>query len=101
MASPIARAPELWYDAAMTSYRGPQVNRRTVLGLGVAGAALARAPASAAAPFDLEEATVLELRRRLEAGKETARSLVDKYLARIEALDRRGPELRSVIEVNP
>src|SRR5262249_13677273 len=30
-----------------------------------------------------------------------AADLVDRYLARIEALDRRGPALRSVIEVNP
>src|SRR5262245_10150686 len=37
----------------------------------------------------------------MRAGKETARSLVEKYLARIEAIDRGGLALRSVIEVNP
>ena len=31
----------------------------------------------------------------------TSRELVDKYLARIDAIDRRGPKLNSVIEVNP
>ena len=43
-------------------------------------------------------------RRPAEAhgvGAETARSLAEKYLARIEALDRRGPALRAVLEINP
>ena len=31
----------------------------------------------------------------------TSRELVDKYLARIDAIDRRGPKLNSIIEVNP
>jgi amidase len=52
-------------------------------------------------PFDLEEATIADLQRRMEAGQDTSRSLVEKYLARIEAVDRRGPELRSVLEINP
>src|SRR6185436_719312 len=50
---------------------------------------------------ELEEATLAELQRRLVAGQETARSLTEKYLARIAALDRSGPELHSVIELNP
>src|SRR5262249_10262085 len=37
----------------------------------------------------------------LKSGKFTARWVVEKYLARIEAIDRQGPALRSVIEVNP
>ena len=37
----------------------------------------------------------------MQAGQDTARSLVDKYLARIEAIDRSGPSLHSVIEINP
>ena len=37
----------------------------------------------------------------MQSGKWTARSLVEKYLARIEAIDRHGPALRSVLEVNP
>jgi amidase len=49
----------------------------------------------------LEEATVAELQRRMASGEESARSLVEKYLARIEALDREGPALRSIIEINP
>ena len=37
----------------------------------------------------------------MKAGKLTARSLAEKYLARIEAIDRQGPALDSVIEINP
>src|SRR5690349_12156864 len=60
-------------------------------------------PQRGAAPltFDLEEATIADLQRRMESDQETARSLAEKYLARIEAIDRRGPALRSVIETNP
>jgi amidase len=59
-------------------------------------------PAPAEAPrFDLEETTIADLQTRMERGQETARSLVDKYLARIESLDRNGPGLHSVIEINP
>jgi len=59
------------------------------------------AQAPRVAPFDLDEATIAELQRRMETGAETSRSLVEKYLARIDAVDRRGPELRSVLEINP
>src|SRR5205823_2096824 len=34
-------------------------------------------------------------------GRDTSRSLVEKYLARIQAVDRTGPELRSILEINP
>ena len=51
--------------------------------------------------FDLEEATIAELQARMQSGQETSRSLVDKYIARIEAIDRSGPALHSVIELNP
>ncbi len=45
--------------------------------------------------------TIADLQKRMEEGQETARSLVDKYLTRIENIDRGGPTLRSVIEINP
>ena len=40
------------------------------------------------------------LQEAMDAGDLTARELVDYYLDRIETIDRAGPELRSVIEVN-
>ncbi len=56
---------------------------------------------AAPAAFDLEELTIADLQARMQSGQETARSLVDKYLARIAALDASGPAIHSVIEVNP
>jgi amidase len=51
--------------------------------------------------FELEELSIAELQAGLASGRWTARSLAEAYLARIEALDRQGPALRAVLEVNP
>jgi amidase len=51
--------------------------------------------------FELGELTIIELQDGMQSGKYTSRSLAEKYLARIEAIDRQGPGLRSVIELNP
>ena len=51
--------------------------------------------------FPLDEATVEQLQQWMQTGRYTSRQLVDLYLARIEQIDRSGPTLRSVIEVNP
>ena len=50
---------------------------------------------------DYEEHDVAALQQAMESGELTAVKLVDYYLDRIEALDRSGPELRSIIEINP
>jgi amidase len=87
-------------------------DRRRFLQAGLLGGTAAVAPAApvpadeAAAPgkvepFELDELTLADLQEGLRSGKWTARALTEKYLARIEAIDRRGPALRSVIEVNP
>jgi amidase len=59
------------------------------------------APFAEARTFELDEITIAELQEGMKAGKFTARSVTEKYLARIEAVDARGPALRSVIETNP
>ncbi|GAA4354545.1 amidase [Hymenobacter saemangeumensis] len=51
--------------------------------------------------FVLHEATVADLQARMAKGTETARSLCQHYLKRIEALNAAGPKLRAVIETNP
>jgi amidase len=51
--------------------------------------------------FDLEEATIVQLQADMVEGKRTARSITEQYLARIESLDRKGPNLRHVLETNP
>jgi amidase len=51
--------------------------------------------------FELEELTFSELQEGMKSGKFTARSLVKKYLDRIDDIDKHGPMLNSVIEINP
>ena len=52
-------------------------------------------------PFELEEATIADLQSAMASGRRTARSITQLYLDRIAELDRKGPTLRHVIEVNP
>jgi amidase len=59
------------------------------------------APAPGVRPFELDEATIADLQAGMASGKYTAHSLTQKYLARIEEIDKRGPVVNSVIEVNP
>jgi amidase len=51
--------------------------------------------------FELDEITIGELQQGMETGRLSARSIAEKYLARIAAIDRSGPTLRAVIETNP
>ena len=53
------------------------------------------------AEFELAEATVSDLQSAMVSGRFTARAIVDQYLERIDELDRKGPALHHVIEVNP
>jgi len=69
------------------------------------GAARAVEPAPAELaqpkPFELDEITIAELQAGMASGKYRARSIAEKYLARMEEIDKQGPTLASVIEVNP
>ncbi|MGH9725061.1 MAG: amidase family protein, partial [Candidatus Acidiferrales bacterium] len=56
---------------------------------------------SSAPDFELEEITVAQLQDAMASGKWTARSIAEKYLARISEIDTHGPALNSVIELNP
>ena len=95
-------------------------SRRTFLQTGViGGAAAAIYPALGAArvvaaedsspksappeipPFELEEMTIDQLQADMKSGKYTARSLTEKYLQRIHDVDKQGPAVNSVIELNP
>ena len=51
--------------------------------------------------FELSELTIADLQAGLTSGRFTAKSLTEKYLARIEEVDRCGAVVNSVIEVNP
>ncbi len=49
----------------------------------------------------MDNVSIAQLQEGLTAGKWTAVSLCEKYLTRIEEIDRSGPTLKSVIEINP
>src|SRR6185503_18672516 len=51
--------------------------------------------------FELEELTISDLQAGMQSGKYTSHQLVKKYLDRIDDIDKDGPKLNSVIEVNP
>ena len=52
-------------------------------------------------PFELDELTISDLQDGMKSGKFTSRSLVEKYLGRIQQIDTQGPALNAVIELNP
>ena len=52
-------------------------------------------------PFELDEITIPELQEGMKSGKFTARVLVEKYSTRIDEIDKRGPAVNAVIELNP
>ncbi len=58
-------------------------------------------PATEVKSFELDEITIADLQDGMKSGKFTARSLVDKYTARIEEIDKHGPAINSVLELNP
>jgi len=51
--------------------------------------------------FIFNETTVEALQGKMADGSETARSITERYLQRIAAIDRSGPGLNAVIEINP
>jgi amidase len=64
--------------------------------------AIARpSPASEVPSFELDEISVSDLADGMESGKYSARSIAEKYLARITAIDKQGPAINALIEVNP
>jgi amidase len=69
-------------------------------------AAMRRGPAPAPAPGvptpdELFEQSVAGVRSAMERGSLTSRALIDRYLHRIDAMDKRGPAINAVIELNP
>jgi len=54
-----------------------------------------------AAPYQVAEKDIATLQADMAAGRVTSADLVRAYITRIDALDRKGPQLRAVIAVNP
>ena len=68
---------------------------------GASGGNATAAEAADVSAFELDEITIGELQDGMKSGKFTARSIAEKYLARIAAVDKNGPMVNSVIETNP
>ena len=51
--------------------------------------------------FPLEELTIDELQGKMKSGELTSRAITEMYLKRIEEIDKSGPGINSVIEINP
>jgi amidase len=68
------------------------------------GAAIPRDDGSSdtrSAPFELSEVTVADLQEGMQSGKWTAERITELYQWQIEQVDRRGPNINAVLEVNP
>jgi amidase len=69
------------------------------------GKAMATARGSARgggeAHVDVVEAGIADLQAAMLAGRTSSRGLVNAYLARIRAIDKSGPRINSIIELNP
>jgi len=51
--------------------------------------------------FELNEETISSLQEKMAAGNYTSEQITNLYLARINEIDKKGPVLNSVIEINP
>jgi len=67
----------------------------------LAGVLVLPGAGQAQAPFRVEETTIAEVHAAFRAGTLTCRAVVEAYLARIQAYDRNGPALNSLVVVNP
>ena len=86
------------------------MKRRDVLQLAAFGAATlvsrsARDDAAGQTPpataAGVPEQTIAELQAAMAGGSTSSRAVTERYLDRIESIDRRGPAINSVIELNP
>lgn len=76
------------------------LHRAALVGGAVLAARRVHAQPTSAA-FSVEETSVASLQEAMSRGHTTARGVTEAYLQRIAAIDRSGPRLNSVIEVNP
>src|SRR4051812_29168625 len=58
-------------------------------------------PESDVGDFVLNEITIDELQKKMQSGEYTSRSITQLYLDRINDIDKKGPAINAVIELNP
>src|SRR5688572_22267058 len=66
-----------------------------------AGAPDMSSAAPAKAREAVVEASIAELQKAMQSGKLTSKAITQQYLTRIKAIDKAGPKLNAVIELNP
>jgi amidase len=103
-------------DTASTRGHDGHISRRGFLRSGLSGGILIagfpgvipgpescspRHPIPGIQASELDEKTIGDLADGMKSGRYTARSITESYIARIDAIDKQGPSLRSVIELNP
>jgi len=104
------------YDSVSTEEHERHISRRGFIKTGFSGGMLMAAlpggilsgetsppapPLPGVQASDLDEKTIGDLADGMKSGRYTARSITESYIAQIGAIDRQGPMLRSVIELNP
>ena len=89
------------------------MNRRDFIQLGALASAVgggvgsgigsghAMAATTQSGGFNIVEANVADLQAAMQSGKLTSQKLVKMYLSRIRTIDKAGPRINSVIELNP
>jgi len=91
------------------------LNRRKFLQAGIVTSAVAAvtrtslarvsepvaAKPTSAQPFEFEEATIDDLQQAMKSGKHTSHEITEAYLSRVQAIDKNGPAINSIIELNP
>ena len=84
------------------------MDRRDFVRIGLAAGALAGAPRVQGAPVSSKlgaagilDAGVAQQQELMRAGKLTSHALTSQYLARIKTIDKAGPRLNAIIEINP
>jgi Asp-tRNA(Asn)/Glu-tRNA(Gln) amidotransferase A subunit family amidase len=68
---------------------------------GILAIVLAATAGAQSTAFRVEEATIAQIHTALRNRSITCRALVDHYLRRIDAYDKRGPALNSIVVINP
>ncbi len=81
--------------------RGRREFLQSTLAAGLSASLAGATKAQSGSTFGLEEVTIGALQDGMASGKFTARSVAEEYLARIREIDRQGPAVNSVIEINP
>ena len=69
--------------------------------LSILGTTLLSAQRGGARIYRVDEITIPEIHGALKAGRLTCRGLVDAYLRRIDAYDKKGPAINAIVVVNP